>query len=129
MSDDWDLDRHLQEGRRAISDIQALGMAGEKHPVCHHFSSPLDNVEVDFSEHFGPLVEPLRESKIEFDPSSLEGWEQIAPTEEWLLTRISQMLALASREDLRYQGWSYEPARMQPVNATDFAIVRVGGRA
>jgi hypothetical protein len=127
VSDDWDLGRHLQEGRRAISDIRAKGMAGQRSPVCHHFSSHLDNVAVDFSEHFGPLIDTFREFGIEFDPSSLEAWEQIAPDEEWLGIRIPQMLALASRDDLRYQGWSYEPAHAQPVNATDFVILRAGG--
>ena len=129
MSDDWDLGRHLQEGRRAISDIRARGMAGQRNPVCHHFSSHLDNVTVDFSEHFGPLIGVFQKFGIEFDPSSLEAWEQIAPDEEWLVIRLPQMVAIGSRDDLKYQGWSYEPARMQPINATDFTVVRVGGGA
>lgn len=122
---DWLLVDHLLAGKTALAQIALNPKSKLPQWVCHHFSElvPTDQLVVNITELYTPLVSTFEQLGLVLEPDRLEAWEKGLLTDAWLNDKIPKLFALAAREGLRYQGWSWEPDDEQPVCATNFPIL------
>lgn len=125
----WDLSQHLREGEAAITLIEANAQPAAQ-PLCHHFSVS-EGVDPDrflledgyadsVYRHVGEL---LAAQGIAFELIRLGAWETCLPTAEWLQDRIPTMFKIAADNRLIYHGWTWEPAKCQPIGACEFPVI------
>jgi hypothetical protein len=128
---EWTLGDHLGHGETAIAKLLSMPGIQETDPrVCFHFY-PNDNIDDDnwgddaaYVARAKPLLDALPFwYGVDYvgGPSGIEGWEKVVPSIAWLHQRIPPLLEVATRADLYFGGWSFEP-----VSPRNFAFVSCG---
>lgn len=122
---DWSLEDHLREGSMAIAKIKCADVEQQPHPICHHFSEvkPIDVMGTSREETYEYLAPIFASAAVQFVSDRLEAWETASPHEDWLVQRIPQIFQIAGQHALVYEGWTWEPAKMQPIGACTFTVV------
>lgn len=121
----WTLEQHLAAGLAAVARIVGDPDAGMRQPVCHHFAEivPVDPEQVSVDRRYASLAPIFAMLGLDFAADRLEAWERALPTIDWMTARIPMLVEAASAGGLRYEGWSWEPQRQQPICATTFQII------
>ena len=116
---DWTLEDHLRHGRAAVREIANAPPEAVSGPrVCFHLY-PLTS---DDNENWGMEAQYCQRAKREFEDCAqdidvdyvgghcgIEAWQDIVPIEDWLTQAIPLVWGIATKANMSFAGWSFEP--------------------